>query len=479
MSERAWYRSFYWRIAIGFIACVAALLVVQSLLFFWLADRDGGAFGVRSPQHLAAVVASDLSSALESDPALDIHAYVREHFSRAPQRIVVTMADGRTFRNRTFDAPNWPPRAGRRGRSRLFPSSPIVVDDRTLGEVIVLGTRPPTPSLVTSLVEYGPTLALTGVVLLVVGTTLMAFFVFRPVRSRLRELQRAAEAIGGGQTSVRANESGGDEVADLAAAFNRMAADLDARARELAHSDRVRRQLLADVSHELMTPLTAIRGYLETLSMPEAVRDPEARDRYLRIVAEEGQRLEAIAGDLLDLARLEGGGTTLDLQPVAVATLFDRAGARQGTVLAEKRVTRAVAIGAGADQVQADERRLEQVIQNLVANAVRHTPAGGRIELSADRVDGGRIRLRVRDSGPGIPLEHLPRVFDRFYRVEAARDHATGGSGLGLSIVRAIVHAHGGTVSAANAPTGGAQFDVLLDTPDPTENASTPSAQRV
>jgi signal transduction histidine kinase len=471
MSERVWYRSLYWRIALGFIATVAALLLAQALLFFWLVGRGAETLRTRSPQHLSNVVASDVSAALEANPTLDVREYLRAQFGEGPHRIVVTFADGRTVTSRDFTPPDWVSGfaqrrlldsaggSARRSRRARYPASPIVVDGRAIALVTVIPTGPRSPFALVR--EHGPTLAAAGVGLLALGTALMAYFVFRPAHRRLSELQGAAVAIGAGQTDVRAREGGGDEVGELAKSFNRMASDLDARAHALAEADRTRRQLLADVSHELMTPLTAMRGYLETLSMPEASGNPAARERYVRIVQEETERLEAIVGDLVDLARIEGGGAALERGMVSVQALFDRAAERHGPALADHRVSLETSVEPGADAVTGDGRRLEQVIQNLVANAVRHTPAGGRIALSSARVDG-RVRLRIQDTGPGIPTEHLSRVFDRFYRVDSARDQASGGSGLGLSIVRAIVHAHGGTVSADNAPEGGARFDVLL-----------------
>jgi signal transduction histidine kinase len=132
--------------------------------------------------------------------------------------------------------------------------------------------------------------------------------------------------------------------------------------------------------------------------------------------------------------------------------------------MAEKGIAFDTRVEPGAEFVEADERRLEQAVQNLVANAVRHTPRGGRIELTAAPVDG-RVRLKVCDSGPGIAAEHQPRIFDRFYRVEPARDPSSGGSGLGLSIVRAIVEAHGGRVAVSSTPGRGACFEVVLDKP--------------
>jgi len=479
MSDPVWYRSLYWRIALGFVLCVTGLLVAQALLFLWLAERSGASLLARSPQHLAAVIASDLGDSLEADERFDIQRYLVEQYSAQPDRILVLMKDGRLVQNLGSAPPDWAVRAARlrlrydhddsppdmRGPQRRFPAAPIQLRGETAGVVVIIPVRrPPYPFLR----EFGPTLTATGLVLLLIGTGTMAFFVFQPARRRLRKLEAAAEAIGAGDTSVRATEDGGDEVAELAKAFNRMAADLDARVRELQEVDRARRQLLADVSHELMTPLTAIRGYLETLALPEAVKDAETRDRYLTIVTEETLRLEAIIGDLLDLARLEGRGAALQREPVPVAALFERAAERHGPTLTDKQITLNMRVAPGAEQVEGDARRLEQAIQNLVANAVRHTPKGGHIDLSATTESsdgGGRVTLRIQDNGPGIPPEHLSRIFDRFYRVDTARDQASGGTGLGLSIVRAIIEAHGGTITAASPPGSGACFEILLNKP--------------
>ena len=210
-----------------------------------------------------------------------------------------------------------------------------------------------------------------------------------------------------------------------------------------------------------MTPLSAIRGYVETLGMPDVPLDQETRGRYLAIVEEETHKLEAIIGDLLDLARLEGGGEKLRSQPVSVKDLFARVADRHAPSIRERGITLELDIAPDTPEILGDPGRLEQAVQNVAANAIRHTPAGGRVLLRAAPRDRG-VSISVRDSGPGIPPEHLPRVFDRFYKVDAARANTAvpSGSGLGLSIVRAIVETHGGTVTAANAPEGGAIFEL-------------------
>lgn len=470
MSPRIWYRSLYWRIAVGFVGLLAALLVVQALFFLWLTDRFFMSPSSRTPQQLADHVARDLSDALSDDPALDLQTHVRDRFGDLRQPFIVIMRDGRRASNR----PGVPPRGfgGGAGRGRPGPdgirggrrggpgpvSAPIVVGNLQVGLISVPSAPPPIPVLVQ---ELGPTLTWSGLTLLALGAVLTAALIFRPAHKRLRSLEDAARALGEGRTDVRASETGGDEVTALARAFNRMASDLDARATALAASDDARRQLLADVSHELMTPLTAIRGYVQTLAMPALTVDDATRRRYLDIVDQETYKLEAIIGDLLELARLEGGGGSLVMEAVPVAELFRRVADRHGPAIRDRRLTLDVSLESEELQVRGDAQRLEQALQNIAANAIRHTPEGGRVELRAER-RGDRIRLAVRDTGSGIQEAHLPHVFDRFYKADPSRHSSHSGSGLGLSIVRAIVQRHGGTVTAFNAPDGGAVFELML-----------------
>jgi len=494
-----WYRSLYWRIGLGLLAFLALMLLAQGALFLWTTDRIAGSMPASSPQRLADLVASDISAALDDDPGLDMGGYVTEHYGNVFQAFVVVMRDGRTVSNHAdvpqairdeirleaerrwlltqrriegrgfnrgrgpfnpdqepFEPGRRPPRGGRglvvatRGGA-----APIVLDAAVVGDVIVLPGGAPVSRIAR---ELGPTMALVGGGILAVGAALIAFVVFGPVRRRLRAVQDATEQLGKGDLGARAPDHGGDEVAALARSFNRMAEELTIRAEKLQISDRVRRQLLADVSHELNTPLTAMRGYIETLAMPDLALDAPTRQRYVNIVMEETQRLERIIGDLLDLARLEGGGTAIHQSRVEVTGLFQRVAARHERDLHARRIELVQRVDGDAGTLVGDPDRLEQAIQNLAANALRHTPAGGTITLSAGRT-GDAIRLGVHDSGSGIAPEQLPHIFDRFYKGDASRKSA-GGSGLGLSIVKAIVERHGGTITARN--DNGAVFEIVL-----------------
>jgi two-component system, OmpR family, sensor kinase len=504
MPDQVWYRSLYWRIAIGFVALLAVLLLAQAVIFLWLTDRMIGTPS-RTPSELAEFVAGELAPALEVDPALDLPRHVRQQFGRIFQPFLVLLDDGRSGSNRPGGLPpnleartrmqlarrdiaplprafpevrgpmpesleelaargsRGGPGRGASGRGALAAGgsvfAPIVVNGQVRGLVAVPGAPPP---FSIALNELGPTLTWLGLLLLGLGATVTALLIFRPAHTRLRALEQAARALGEGRTDVRALE-GGDEVGSLARTFNAMAGDLETRARALEEADRDRRQLLADVSHELMTPLTAIRGYAETLAMGHVPMDDAARQRYVGIVLQETNRLEAIIGDLLDLARLEGGGDSLTLEAVPVAHLFGRVRDRHDPVVRERGITLAFEIAADVLSIHGDEGRLEQALQNIAANAIRHTPQGGTVTLRAAAEDD-EVLISVHDTGPGIPPEHLPRVFDRFYKVDAARTGTAvpSGSGLGLSIVRAIVERHGGSVRATNAPEGGAVFELRL-----------------
>ncbi len=483
-ADRLWYRSLYWRVALGLFAFLALMLAAEAGLLLWTSDRLAGSMPARSPRRLAVMVASDLASAISANPEQDLQEYVRDQFGHIVQTFVVVMRDGRVASNHDDvperlrqaitverqrmeqfgrEGPSGPggPGGPERGRGRSLPpdvpweSAVIRVEGRPTGIVSVMTGPPPFSRVLRAM---GPTMAVVAGAVLIFGTALIAFFVFGPARRRLKEVQSATERLGAGDLAARAPERGGDEVAAVARSFNRMADDLTTRTRALESADRARRQLLADVSHELLTPITAMRGYLETLAMPEVQLDAATRERYLSIVNDETHRLEHIVGDLLDLARLEGGGTTLRRERVAIASLFDRVRARHERAAATKGVGLSTVIGRGAEFVEGDPERLEQALQNLAANALRHTPDGGEIRLEAT-VSGDRIHVRVRDTGAGIPPEHLPLIFDRFYKADAARK-AAAGSGLGLSIVKAIVERHGGTIAASN--DRGAVFDISL-----------------
>lgn len=275
----------------------------------------------------------------------------------------------------------------------------------------------------------------------------------RRIGRSLATVSTAAARVGAGAYDSRVPEPGlGTEFDDLARSFNAMAA-------RLHESDRLRARLLADVAHEVRTPVATIAGYLEAIE--DGVQPLD--DDTLAVLREQSARLTRLADDLAAVTRAESGDLTLHREPVAPAELLHAAAGAGRERAAAADVEVVLDVPDELPLVAVDRTRLAQVLDNLVANAVRHTPPGGRLTLAAARERDGLVSLRVSDTGEGIAAEHLPHVFERFYRVDTARDRGHGGSGIGLAISRALVQAHGGTLTAASAgPGAGAAFTVTL-----------------
>jgi signal transduction histidine kinase len=263
--------------------------------------------------------------------------------------------------------------------------------------------------------------------------------------SPLREMAAAARAMAAGDYGRRVRATSRDEVGELARAFNRMAT-------ELAEVDRMRRDLVANVSHELRTPITALQAVLENLVDGVEPPDPKTLSTLLRQV----ERLGRLVEQLLELSRLESGGVPLEVTSFTVAPFLEQAAheARVAAEVAGNDVSIAVDVWPADLQLVADAERVHQVVANLLDNAVRHSPGGGCVTVSA-RADIDGVELQVTDAGPGIAAEDAERVFERFYRTDASRSAAIGGTGLGLAIARWVVDLHGGSIHAhSNTPTG-------------------------
>jgi heavy metal sensor kinase len=244
-----------------------------------------------------------------------------------------------------------------------------------------------------------------------------------------------------------------DEVGRLARTFDEMITRLD-------DAFRRQRQFTADSSHELRTPLTAIKGQVEiALSRP---REPAAYREVLQAVNEEVDRLIRLVGSLLTLARADSGQIPIASEAVELPELV-RAAAEQVQATAEKRDVHLAVVPGASLTLQGDEDLLLQLLLNLLDNAIKYTPPGGRVTAGWSTNDT-QVELRVHDTGVGIAPEHLPHIFDRFYRVDKARSRAEGGAGLGLSICRWIAEAHGGSISVESAPGQGSTFTVRLPT---------------
>jgi two-component system, OmpR family, phosphate regulon sensor histidine kinase PhoR len=229
---------------------------------------------------------------------------------------------------------------------------------------------------------------------------------------------------------------------------------------QLKQVEEIRREFVANVSHELRTPLSIFRGYLETL-LDDPHQPPGELLRILEIMERHSDRLNALVEDVLSLARLESPGTKLDLSEVDLAELFHSIMRDWEKQFAAAQLKSHLNFPGNLPLLNADENRLQEVIYNLLDNAVKYSQPGGLVSLRAE-LESDRVRISVSDQGVGIPETDLPRIFERFYRAEKGRSRELGGTGLGLSIVKHIVQLHGGTVEAQSGLGKGTTISVLL-----------------
>ena len=286
---------------------------------------------------------------------------------------------------------------------------------------------------------------------------IVSLLISRQVVAPVRRMMRASQRIAEGHYEERVPVSGDfehgdqDELGQLALSFNRMAARLE-------QVEGMRRQLVGDVTHELRTPLTTIKGSMEGLM--DGVL-PANEETYQQIYLE-ADRLQRLVNDLQELSRVEAKAYELRLKPVSIARLIETAVARLKRQYEEKGVLIEQAFSENLPQVQVDEDRIVQVLINLLGNALQYTPSGGTVSIAALQKDR-EVQISIQDTGIGIAPEHLPHLFTRFYRADKSRSRAGGGSGIGLTIAKHLVEAHGGRIWATSpGPGKGSTFTFTL-----------------
>ncbi len=486
--NRLWRgKSLFWTITAIFIltAVIGTLLqaLVASAVLRPLETREARARAELAASAIAAAIVAtpvaprgaDLDSLLERHRAAIRPAWI---IYRARDGAVTTSPAGRLFGRPPGSAGpdsilrGLPPGRGgddrrqdSRGRLEVLARRSVARGSDVLGQVEVVRRMRPRGAM--GILEPRTSLLLFPVA--IAASAFAGLVLVRLLVRRLRAMELLAARVAEGDLTVRIADRSGDEIGRLAEQLDRMTERLAAARDQLVENERERRQLFADITHELATPLTSIRGYAETLLDPGVPVSTEERTQYVRGLLEESSRMDLLIRDLFELARLEAGASQLAKERLDWVALC------RNTI--ERFQPRFQKAGLGVAWlgpsheawIEADGRRMEQVLENLLVNALRYVPRGGLVEvrLTASSGPASAHRLTVSDDGPGIPSEELPLVFGRFYRgtasarrapdagldPTAARDQM--GSGLGLAIVREIVERHGGAVRAeAKSPQG-------------------------
>lgn len=327
-----------------------------------------------------------------------------------------------------------------------LPDEQLIAQD-VISELDELLLEPPLSDLEES---FRRSLFIAGLAAMAAGLIFVTFFT-RQALSPVRGLTSAARKLGSGDLTYRVPEERSDEIGELASTFNEMASDLES-------AELQRKRLTADIAHELRTPLTNIQGYLEAILDGVVKPDPET----IASLHTQTVHLARLVDDLRLLSVAEAGALRLETMPDDLGAVIRETTASFEPRAGELDISLSVSVEHGLPSVELDRTRMRQVIVNLIENALQHTPHGGRVSVDVESDGPKSVAFSISDTGAGIPADELELIFDQFYRVDPSRNRSTGGVGLGLTIVKRLVEAHGGQLSVTSTPGEGTSFRVSL-----------------
>lgn len=331
--------------------------------------------------------------------------------------------------------------------SHISTVSPIQCNGEKVGYVIMFQNTDSIRNMISKLKHH---FILVGIltVLLTIGTIMI---LTRAITFPLIRMKQATEKLSKGDFSVRLHMKGGDELAELGNAIQTLARDLEYLKKE-------RNEFLASISHELRTPLTYVKGYAEVAKRPEI--DETNRRKYLTIIYEEAENMEKLVKDLFELAKIDQHTFHIEKEETSLYPFLEKICDKMTPAFLEKNVQLMLKCDQHID-VHIDRKRFGQVMMNLLDNALKHSKPQSNVWVEGKKINQ-KIVLTVTDQGTGIPVEDLPHIFDRLYRVDKSRSRSTGGTGLGLSIVKEIVEAHGGSISVESELHKGTKIIITL-----------------
>jgi signal transduction histidine kinase len=431
------------------VAFTIVILVAVGAVYFFVSRTTGGEiqqYGERSEQVHFSRVGFELYRYYHEHGSWEgIQAYVEQWGSLYGHRIILTDASGIVIADsegKLLGQYYQPDITG----GHLSPPGEV----GTPGTLYISSeTSADFPSPV-SLSQAVSRFLLWGALLAVAIALLFTFFLSRRISAPIKALALATRRLGQGDLSQRVQLKDKSEIGELSQAFNSMASDLE-------RAEKSQRNMVADVAHELRTPLSNIRGYLEAIR--DGVIKPDAET--IRSLDEEAALLSRLVDDLQELSLAEAGELKLNRQPEDIGEVINRAVAAIQVQAQGKGISVVADLPEGLSPCDIDLQRIGQVLRNFLENAIAHTGNGGRITVAAEKQDK-RVKVSVTDTGEGIPAEDLPYIFERFYRVDKSRTRATGGSGLGLTIARRLVEAHGGKIEVQSEVGKGSRFTFTI-----------------
>jgi signal transduction histidine kinase len=406
-------------------------MVINPTAEIYLLDRDGNILGHNLPQETI------LASGVSLSPVLDL-------------------IDGATQFPLYGDDPRSP------SNRKVFSAWPVESESGTEGYLyVVLGGQTYealASDIGNSYVARSSMIAIAAIVLFTASVGLLSFgLLTRRLNHLSQEMSRVAASSFEAAPNLPVTADRRDEIDELASAFADMSAQIRQQIEQLTENDRLRRELVSNISHDLRTPLAAMQGYIETLIIKSPTMATEDRDRYLRIAQKHSARLGSLIGDLFELSKLDSGSVTPSIENFSLPELVQDTA--QGFTLESERKAIAlhVEIGEITAITKGDIGLIQRVLENLVRNAIQFTPEGGEVTISVTERPNA-VAVSVSDNGPGIPAEDVTRIFDRFYRARDGEEARSDSSGLGLAIVKRILDLHESRIEVVSKPNAGTCF---------------------
>ncbi len=482
----SWWRSFYVKLALVLLALLVVLGGVQLWLTFNTARQFVQEVDQRLNRTLAQAMAQELLPALKD--TLDIHetghrihymmvmnpnveiylldstGNILAFFAEPGKEVVMSRVNLQPVQEFLQHPDRFPilgedPRHP--GARKPFSAAPIRIGNQQGYLYIILGSQQYHSAASMVLNSYIFRTSLRFGLLFIVLSGVIGLLVFAMLTRRLRQVTEAVTAFDSGDSERRVTIRGQDEIAQLGQAFNRMADRIVEAFRQLQQQDEQRRQLIANVSHDLRSPLASIQGYLETIMMKWETLPPEKQQQYLKITWNNTRMLNQLIDELFELSRLDAQNVQPRLEPMNLAELVQDVVLKFQPRAEQKHIKLSAHWPDNLPLVNVDVALMDRALSNLLDNALRYTPENGEVSVSLT-VEGKRVRVEVRDNGPGIPPEDLPHIFERFYRVE--KNRALGeGAGLGLAIASRIIALHHSELQGNSTPGKGATFWFVLN----------------
>lgn len=346
------------------------------------------------------------------------------------------------------------------GERKIFSAAPVTENGRVQGYVyIILAGQEFVSATETLAGSYFLKLGSRSVLIALVFTLLFGLLAIWFITQNIERVMDGIRRFRSGERDVRIEAKGTGQFAQVARTFNDMASTIEHSMDELKGVDKLRKELVANVSHDLRTPIAAVQGYAETLLLKEGELSPEQRREHLGIIVKSAGRLKELVDDLFTLSKLETGQVKLDLEPISLGELVHDVVNKLRLQAQEKGIGINIIMAKDLPIVEVDVKKIDRVLQNLIHNAIKFCRPGDRITVELDGSTSA-VDVRISDTGHGIPAEELPFIFDRYFRGQ--RSAQAEGSGLGLAIVKRIVELHGSTVRASSRVNEGAQFSFSL-----------------